>query len=163
MWLVRLLPGMGPPTETPKTGTGKNKIRIKPSTTLPPANVNAKTIGEFFDGSEIDSFLPNHVWAIAVNCQVAVSAHREAISEFHRACGGRVDYIHALFCSIAEHNGKPPMPPNIMAAMLDLTPVSESRIKIVGNHNRFKPSQCQIHSLISNYTGRYEGQSLHCL
>ena len=40
---------MGPPTETPKTGTGKNKIRIKPSTTLSPANVNAKTIGEIFD------------------------------------------------------------------------------------------------------------------
>ena len=38
-------------------------------------------------------------------------------------CGGRVDHIHALFCAIAEHNGKPPMPSQIMAAMLDLTPV----------------------------------------
>lgn len=57
---------------------------------------------------------------------LAVAAHRDAITEFHRVCGGRVEHIHALFCAIAEHNGKPPMPSQIMAAMLDLTPVRGS-------------------------------------
>jgi hypothetical protein len=73
----------------------------------------------------------------AVNGQGAVSVHRDAISAFHRASGGRVDYIHALFCAIAEHNGKPPMPPNIMAAMLDLTPVSVWRIYHRCDRNKF--------------------------
>eukprot|EP00292_Cryptomonas_paramecium_P034368 CAMPEP_0113697004 /NCGR_PEP_ID=MMETSP0038_2-20120614/21875_1 /TAXON_ID=2898 /ORGANISM="Cryptomonas paramecium" /LENGTH=214 /DNA_ID=CAMNT_0000619931 /DNA_START=143 /DNA_END=784 /DNA_ORIENTATION=+ /assembly_acc=CAM_ASM_000170 len=94
MWLVRLLPGMGPPTESPRSSTGKTKIRIKPSATLPPANVNAKTI---------------------------VAAYREQITAFHRSCGGRVDLIHTAFCAIAEHNGKPPMPAQALAGMLDLT------------------------------------------
>ena len=46
--MLRLLPGMGPETKGPaqKDLTGKNVIRLKPSAALPPANVNAKTIGE---------------------------------------------------------------------------------------------------------------------
>lgn len=32
-----------------------------------------------------------------------------------------MDLIHALFCQIAEHNGKPPIPPQTMAALLELT------------------------------------------
>jgi hypothetical protein len=32
-----------------------------------------------------------------------------------------VDLVHALFCQIAEHNGKPPIPPQTMAALLELT------------------------------------------
>uniref|UniRef100_A0A6U6BCV3 Uncharacterized protein n=1 Tax=Guillardia theta TaxID=55529 RepID=A0A6U6BCV3_GUITH len=37
-------------------------------------------------------------------------------------CGGRLDLIHMMFCQIAEHNGKPPIPPQSMLLLLELTP-----------------------------------------
>eukprot|EP00281_Chroomonas_sp_CCMP1168_P032199 CAMPEP_0206251000 /NCGR_PEP_ID=MMETSP0047_2-20121206/21785_1 /ASSEMBLY_ACC=CAM_ASM_000192 /TAXON_ID=195065 /ORGANISM="Chroomonas mesostigmatica_cf, Strain CCMP1168" /LENGTH=280 /DNA_ID=CAMNT_0053676913 /DNA_START=116 /DNA_END=955 /DNA_ORIENTATION=+ len=69
-------------------------IKLKPSAALPPANQNAKSI---------------------------VGQFKEEIYSFHKACSGRVDQIHTLFCHIAEHNGKPPIPPQTMAALLELT------------------------------------------
>ena len=72
--MIRLLPGMGPPTETPKTSTGKNKIRIKPSTTLPPANVNAKTIGKRILIPDILLVIRSAVfWIVLVIVSVACS------------------------------------------------------------------------------------------
>uniref|UniRef100_A0A6U2CUH8 Uncharacterized protein n=1 Tax=Hemiselmis andersenii TaxID=464988 RepID=A0A6U2CUH8_HEMAN len=96
MWMLRLLPGMGPETKAPaqKDLTGKTVIKLKPSAALPPSNVNAKSI---------------------------VATFKEDLYAFHKSCGGRVDLIHALFCQIAEHNGKPPLPPQTMAALLELT------------------------------------------
>mmetsp|Transcript_33889 Transcript_33889/g.66107 ORF Transcript_33889/g.66107 Transcript_33889/m.66107 type:complete len:474 (+) Transcript_33889:155-1576(+) len=96
MWMLRLLPGMGPETKAPaqKDLTGKTVIKLKPSAALPPSNVNARSI---------------------------VANFKEDLYAFHKTCGGRVDQIHALFCHIAEHNGKPPLPPQTMAALLELT------------------------------------------
>eukprot|EP00287_Rhodomonas_sp_CCMP768_P004180 CAMPEP_0196734858 /NCGR_PEP_ID=MMETSP1091-20130531/13477_1 /TAXON_ID=302021 /ORGANISM="Rhodomonas sp., Strain CCMP768" /LENGTH=56 /DNA_ID=CAMNT_0042078429 /DNA_START=87 /DNA_END=254 /DNA_ORIENTATION=+ len=46
MWMLRLLPGMGPGPEKPAPAvpTSGVKIKIKPSAALPPQNVNAKQI-----------------------------------------------------------------------------------------------------------------------
>jgi len=97
MWMLRLLPGMGPGPEKPAPAvkTSGNKIKIKPSAALPPQNVNAKTI--------VQKFHPQ-------------------IEALHRATKGRLDLIHAVFCQISETNGKPPMPPQILFSLLELTP-----------------------------------------
>lgn len=63
MWMLRLLPGMGPGTEAPphKQTAGKTMIKLKPSAALPPANVNAKSIGALFTTQHTDNiwFLTN--------------------------------------------------------------------------------------------------------
>ena len=97
MWMLRLLPGMGPETKKPDeyNTTKREKIILRPSAALPPANVNAKQIANKFTSQ---------------------------IREMHKMCGGRLDLIHMMFCQIAEHNGKPPIPPQSMLLLLELTP-----------------------------------------
>lgn len=62
MWMLRLLPGMGPEAKAPiqRDLTGKTVIRLKPSAALPPANVNARTIGACCSRLGGSCALPEH-------------------------------------------------------------------------------------------------------
>jgi len=97
MWMLRLLPGMGPETKKPEAEArpGVQKIKLVPRAALPPQNANAKAI---------------------------VSEYREQVAALYSMTQGRLDALHGMFCQIAEHNGKPPLPPATMLALLELTP-----------------------------------------
>jgi hypothetical protein len=97
MWMLRLLPGMGPETKKPEPEArpGVQKIKLVPRAALPPQNANSKAI---------------------------VSGYREQIAALYNLTHGRLEALHVMFCQIAEHNGKPPLPPQTMLALLELTP-----------------------------------------
>ena len=97
MWMLRLLPGMGPETKKPdaEERPGVQKIKLVPRAALPPQNANAKSI---------------------------VAKYREQVAGLYALTQGRLEALHVMFCQIAEHNGKPPLPPATMMALLDLTP-----------------------------------------
>lgn len=97
MWMIRLLPGMGPETKKPDADQrpGVQKIKLVPRAALPPQNANAKVI---------------------------VVQYREQIACLYKMTQGRLEALHAMFCQIAEHNGKPPLPPAYMLALLELSP-----------------------------------------
>jgi len=95
MWMLRLLPGMGPETKKPQTEVpGAQKIKLVPRAALPPQNANSKQI---------------------------VAEYREQIASLYKMTQGRLEALHVMFCQIAEHNGKPPLPPATMLALLELT------------------------------------------
>ena len=97
MWMLRLLPGMGPETKKPEPEPrpGVQKIKLVPRAALPPQNANSKAI---------------------------VAEYREQIAALYAMTQGRLEALHVMFCQIAEHNGKPPLPPATMLALLELTP-----------------------------------------
>jgi len=96
MWMLRLLPGMGPEARKPEPEArpGATKIKLVPRAALPPQNANSKQI---------------------------VMEYREQIAGLYKMTQGRLEALHVMFCQIAEHNGKPPLPPATMLALLELS------------------------------------------
>ena len=96
MWMLRLLPGMGPEARMPEPEArpGATKIKLVPRAALPPQNANSKQI---------------------------VMEYREQIAGLYTMTQGRLEALHVMFCQIAEHNGKPPLPPATMLALLELS------------------------------------------
>ena len=72
MWMLRLLPGMGPETKKPdaEERPGVQKIKLVPRAALPPQNANAKSI---------------------------VANYREQVAGLYALTQGRLEALHVMF------------------------------------------------------------------